>query len=184
MYTIKNKKGFTLIEVLIAGLMTGVIISGAFGFYVKMQDQTTVQMEMSNIQNIARASVEDISTTIRQAGYKLDSHDPYLINGDTLMVFFNIYNSVDTVIYFLAAQSGTSDDDESRNATYYLMKGCSYGSTAIYADNIVSISYLDIEDNVIRITITAQALYPDDSYNFNDGYRRLTLSEEVCLRNI
>ncbi len=186
MNTIKNNSGFTLIEVLIAILISGILISGAFGFYSTMQSQTTIQMEMSNIQNITRASLDDISSTLRQAGYKLNGHDPYLINGDTLMVFFNIYNSVDTVTYFIAGQSGTGDYEpqESENTTYYLMKGCSYGTTSIYSDNIVSVNFVNIEDNIIRISITAQTEYPDDTYNYNNGYRTWTLSEDVCLRNI
>ncbi len=201
MCTIKNQRGFTLIEMLIAVALSGIIISGGFSFYSKMQDQTTVQIEMSNIQNIARSSIEDISTTLRQAGYKLDGHEPYEINGDSLMIFYSMYDEVDTVSYFLASSSNVSgfddddddddddnddddDDESSEKNTYFLMKGCSYSSTSIYADNIVSINFESIEDNIIKITIKTQSEYQDESYNANNGYRDWTLSETVCIRNI
>ncbi len=192
MCTIKKNNGFTLIEVLIAVLLSGIIISGGFNFYTTMQNQTSIQMEISNIQNIARSSLDDIATTIRKAGYKLNTHDAFEINGDSLMVFFAQYNSVDTVIYFLSSDSDDDDNDDddddddesSDNSSYYLMKYCSYGTTSIYSDNIVSIDFLDIDNNIIEITITAQSEYPDDTYELYNGYRRWTLSETVCIRNI
>ncbi|MFC1475098.1 PilW family protein [Candidatus Zixiibacteriota bacterium] len=195
MYIIKNNKGFTLVEVLIAVLLSGLVLTSGYKFYSAAQSQTTIQMELSKIQNMARSSLDDIKRTLRQAGYKLTSHDPYLINGDSMMVFFNVHNPVDTVSYFLTDPStvnGTMNIDgydiglpqKIDNTTYCLVKSCSFGTASVYSDNIVSLKFLKLKENVIRITITTQSEYPDEAYNLNNGYRRWTLSEEVCLRNI
>lgn len=182
MKRIQNQLGLTLIEMLITVLLSGVLMSAGFSFYSSMQNQTTAQMELSNVQSICRCSMDEIKSSLRDAGFMLTTHDAYLINGDTLMVYYKNNASVDTIGYFLAGRD--DDDDHHENTTYRLMKRTADGNSSIYADNIIAVSYREVSSNRIEISITAQSELRDEAYNFNNGYRRYTLSEEVFLRNI
>lgn len=177
-----NQRGLTLLEMLITVFLSGVLMTAGLSFYSSMQSQTTSQMELSNVQSICRCSVDDIKSSLRDAGFMLTTHDAFYINGDTLMVYYKNDSLVDTIGYFLA---GTDDDDDDRETqTFQLMKRNSDGSVSIYADNIVSIGYQQVGSNRVEVSITAQSELRDDAYRFNNGYRRYSLTEEVCLRNI
>ena len=195
MNIIRKKSGFTIVEILIAVLLSGIVLTAGVKFYTAVQNQSTVQMELSNIQNLARCSLDDIKSNLRLAGYKLTNHPAYeIIDDDKLQVYYNITNPVDTVAYYLANTNigdiiEYSDDGYTTTSpvdvrTYELVKRNPDGTTSVFADNIVSIKYLEVSDNVIRITITTQAELQDEAYELNNGYRRWTLTEEVCLRNI
>ena len=64
-----NKCGFTLIEMLIALVVTMVIMGGAYSVFNSQQRQTTIQTNVSDAQQNVRAAMDFLSRDLRMAGY-------------------------------------------------------------------------------------------------------------------
>ena len=69
----KSSAGFTLIEVLIAMLVSLVIMGGAYTFFNTQQRQTTIQTNVSDAQQTLRAAMDFVARDIRMAGYDPDN---------------------------------------------------------------------------------------------------------------
>ena len=101
MRKLKCSKGYTLIELLISLFITGLLVAAGMKFYVSMHNQALAQEEISYMQQNARSCLQEVSKSLRMAGYKIGSHPAYRINGDSLYVFYNDSQPVDTVLYYL-----------------------------------------------------------------------------------
>ena len=66
------KKGFTLVEVLIAMLVTLVMMAGGYSVFNTYQKQTTIQSFVSDAQQTLRAAMDFMVREIRMAGYDPD----------------------------------------------------------------------------------------------------------------
>ena len=87
---LRAQHGVSLVELLIAVLLTGILTSASFQFYSSMYIQSEAQFDKSEIQNICRVSLSEMKKTLRMAGYKLDAATPpYVINGDSLKIYYN-----------------------------------------------------------------------------------------------
>ena len=93
---LKAAKGFTIIELLIAMLLAGIVTAAAMGIYITQHKQWLVQDEVSDMQASIRASAVELSTQIRMAGYNVPEGIPeleaYNTNPDTIVI---IYDSAD-----------------------------------------------------------------------------------------
>ena len=185
---IAGNRGFTVLEVLIAALITGILATATLQFYSRMHNQAETQYDVSEAQHQCRASLFDIVKTLRMAGFKLDGHPAYEISGDTLAVYFSETQPVDTVVYYL---------EEFRESEYHhlgvspekttlrrLMKRRNSTLAGAFADNITSIRYSIVDSANIVIAITAQTPRSDDTYAPNGGYRTFSLAERVNIRNL
>jgi len=65
----KSTAGFTLIEVLIAMAVSMIILGGAYSVFMSQQKNTTVQINVSDIQQNLRAAMDFLVRDIRMAGY-------------------------------------------------------------------------------------------------------------------
>jgi len=68
---IRRIAGFTIIEILIAVLLAGLITSAAMALYLTQRKQLFVQEEVSDMQASIRAAMAELSTRIRMAGYNV-----------------------------------------------------------------------------------------------------------------
>ena len=68
---ILNENGVSIIEMLIALLMVGVVTTSIFKLYITQHESYLVQDDITNIQQNARASIDELSRQIRMAGYDL-----------------------------------------------------------------------------------------------------------------
>ncbi|UCE25716.1 MAG: prepilin-type N-terminal cleavage/methylation domain-containing protein [Candidatus Zixiibacteriota bacterium] len=184
----RSSRGFTILEVLIAGLITAILATASFRFYTSMHNQTETQYEVSEVQHQCRASVNDIKKTLRQAGFKLVGHPAAEMNGDSLAVYFSETQPVDTVLYYLEE---FNDHDYWRvpdlpegQKLYKLMKRRNSSTPEIYTDYIVDIDFTQVDTRTMLITVTAQVSKKDDSFQENGGFRTWTLDEQVTLRNV
>lgn len=66
---INKTSGFTLIEVLIAMVVTLIIMGGAYSVFNSQQKTTVIQTNVSDAQQSLRAALDFISRDIRMAGY-------------------------------------------------------------------------------------------------------------------
>ncbi len=188
MKRLRNNRGYTIIEMLVAVLITGILASAGFEFYISMHNQTLAQEEISDMQQASRASLQEITKTMRMAGYKVGAHPAYEINGDSLSIYFSDSQPVDTVLYYLASYS--YDEMQSMppfstgNQPKKLMKQINNSTAEIFADYIKSVSYTAINSSTIQISVEVQASMPDEDYNYNNGYRSYAATETVNLRNV
>ena len=66
---IKRQQGFTLVEVLVALVITGVVVGGIYSTYYSQQKSYLVQEEVAGMQQQLRAAMYLIERDIRLAGY-------------------------------------------------------------------------------------------------------------------
>jgi len=183
------ERGFTILEVLIAALITGILVSASFEFYTKMHGQSETQFNVSEMQQLARSSMQDIRKTLLQAGFKLSGgHPPYEITGDTLAVYYSITLPVDTVKYYLveftAGEYAQVPNLPVGEKLYKLVKKVNSEAAAVYADFVTEIIYNQIDAANIVVTISVQAMQSDDSYAPNNGFRIYSVSDRIKIRNV
>ncbi|MBU0984750.1 MAG: prepilin-type N-terminal cleavage/methylation domain-containing protein [candidate division Zixibacteria bacterium] len=185
MKTTRYNKGYTIVEMLIALLITGLIASAGFEFYISVHNQTMAQEDISDMQQNSRASLYEIGRTLRMAGYKVGTHAPYEILDDTLRVFMRGTQPVDTVTYFLARDTRTSMvEGEESQPVYRLMKKTNSLDAQAFTDMIESVSYTVVNPTTIEVSLRVRATRSDEDFTSNDGYREFTATERVKLRNL
>jgi prepilin-type N-terminal cleavage/methylation domain-containing protein len=182
---IRSNKGVTFIELMIAALITGIIAVAAFNFYGKMQGQSVVQSDVSDIQLICRNSVLEMKKMARMAGFKVGLHPAYEISGDTLSLYMHVSQPVDTVRYFLAPMASPNpDDDGNTRAIFSLMKQVNSSRPVLFADYLTQLTYANPDSSTLMITVTAETSHRDLDYHTNNGYHQYTLTEKINFRNI
>lgn len=191
----RGNRGFTIIEILIATLITSIVATAAFHFYVSMHNQVITQMEVSDMQQVCRASLQEIGANLRMAGYKLpEGHDPFeIVDDHTLRIYFaqSDEQPVDTVTYFLQEFSDSayaSVPGLPEGATlYWLMKQVNYGTETdpqMFSEFLTDIQFTEIDSSTIAISIWVQSTRRDDAYSLNGGYHTFTNTERVNMRNV
>ncbi len=188
MNRLRKSNGYTLIELLIALIVTGIIATAGFQFYVKMHNSTLSQEQISDMQQSSRVSLERISKSIRMAGFKIGAHPAYRINGESLFVFASISQPVDTILYFLAdydnSELANVDSLDASVRPRKLMIQVNGGAPEVFADNIHSMNFRVVNPTTIEVALTVQPLKPDESFAQNEGYRMFTANERVKMRNL
>jgi type II secretory pathway pseudopilin PulG len=188
MKKIKTSGGFTLAELLIGVILTGLITTAGFKFYVSMHNSSISQQEVTDIQQTSRACLDDISKTLRMAGYKIGSHIPYLVNGDSLYVFFNGSQPVDTVLYFLEnytkAELHYLDDFPQGFVPRKLMKKVNSSNPDKFAGMINDITYTVHSPSRVEILIDVQSSKADEDFASTSGYRMYSTGETISIRNL
>lgn len=181
---LRTARGYTILELLVALLLTGVIAAAGFSFYVSMHNSATTQEDISNMQHTARSSLQEMAKSLRMAGYKLNGHAPYRIAGDSLYIFYSDTKPVDTVVYYLNKNLLLASGRPTGWQPLYLMKRVNSETPAIFSDVVRSISYTVIDSATIEISIEAQTIKADDTWQLNSGYRSFTSTERVSIRNL
>lgn len=188
MKRLRTNHGYTIIELLIALFMTGLISMAGFQFYVAMHNSTIVQEEVSEMQNNCRASLDDIIRNLRMAGYRVGGHVPYSINGDSLCVYYLDSASIDTVLYYLASYTtselATLPSYPDGLVPRKLMKQENGAAAAVFSDYIHDITYTAVSSSTVEVTLEVQSSRPDEGFAENEGYRILSATETVNLRNL
>jgi|WetSurMetagenome_2_1015567.scaffolds.fasta_scaffold26115_3 type II secretory pathway pseudopilin PulG len=170
-----SQAGMTIIELLIAAIMTISVVSAAFNFYVKSHQQYISQEDISEAQENLRASVEEIGRQIRMAGYNLpDSIQPIIIDSvstgsDTLV----INRDTLTIRYYV-------DQTDTLNPT--LIKEVE-GRAEIYSEQIKNFQVTPLSNMALRITLQSQGYKYDHDIRHGKRVER-TESKVVTIRNI
>ncbi|MEE8577709.1 MAG: prepilin-type N-terminal cleavage/methylation domain-containing protein, partial [candidate division Zixibacteria bacterium] len=156
---LRNSRGFTILEVMIAALITGILATASFRFYTAMHNQTETQAEVSDVQHLCRSSVHEIKKTLRLAGFKLTTHNAIEINGDSLAIYYSDTQPVDTVLYFLEEFSD-SEYFKVKNLPdgqqlYKLMKKENSAAAVICTDFIRDVDFQVVDSKTIEITVLA-----------------------------
>ncbi len=98
----RKEKGFTIIELLIALLITGILVTAGYGVYINQHEGWIIQEQVSSMQQNARAAMHELETKIRMAGYKLPGGiEPIYAqntNPDTITIIFKSEMGCDATI--------------------------------------------------------------------------------------
>ncbi|OHB74219.1 MAG: hypothetical protein A2Z25_22115 [Planctomycetes bacterium RBG_16_55_9] len=89
----RRNAGFTIIEILIAVFLAGLITSAAMGLYLTQRKQLSVQEEVTDMQSNIRAATAELATKIRMAGYKvpegLDAITAWNTDPDSILLVYD-----------------------------------------------------------------------------------------------
>ena len=122
----RNQCGFTIVELLVAALITATIATAGFRFYASVHGAALSQTNVSDLQQLCRKSMQDIRRSFRMAGFRLAGHPPWEIKADTLAIYYGNSQPVDTVRYYLdeytSSQYSAMPDLPGGTRIYYLMK--------------------------------------------------------------
>ena len=206
-------RGFTLVEILVAMVLSGLVLSGIYSTYQSQQRSYILQDQIAQMQQNLRAAMYLMTRELRMAGFDPSNKAGagIVAKSDTSLRFTKDDNGNGTVTDPVA--------DPGEDLTYSL-----YTSDGIQklgrknptqnqpvAENIEALwfVYLD-EDNVetatltnirsVEITLVARAGRETKDYintmtyfnksgtipfgPYNDGYHRRVLSEQVNCRNL
>ena len=93
---LKNNFGFSLIEVLVAVTITGFVTAAIFEAFKSQHKHYMVQDDITTIQQNGRASIDELTRQIRQAGYGVPSEFPCIFaantNPDTITLVYQYKN--------------------------------------------------------------------------------------------
>lgn len=172
---IKNK-GFTLLELLIAAILTIVISSAALTFLARSNQQYYSQEEISEMQQSLRASMQEIVKQVRMAGFGLPDTLPG-IDIDT------IPSAADTLTVFRDTFAIKFYIDATTDSLHPSLIKSVNNVPSLYATDISQFEVRWLSSRSIRITLSAKTSKAD--YDIGGG-NALCRSETqiVNLRNI
>jgi type IV pilus assembly protein PilW len=211
-YSPKSREsGFTLVELLIAMLISLLLLSAISAAFISQRKAYDVQEQINEMVQNARAAMDMISREVRMAGYDpsgaMQKTDPAYadfvgIPYDTsqLEVVADLNGDGET-------DGATSDDDANEDVVYkfydstdpnypnQIKRKTGNGYFQPFAENIqaFSFAYLDSSGNPtattgnirqIRITIKARTSKPDPNYSANGGYRTYELVSLITPQNL
>ena len=173
-----NERGMSIIELLIATILSLFVLSAALEFYLSQHKGWLMQNEVAEVQQNARICVDDIAETLRMAGYGLPvGHPSVEIGTDSLTVyaFDEINADIDTVQYYIF----------SWDTRYpYLVRHVNGEPAAFFSNDVESLKVAEISPRRFEISLTSRSESPDEEFIGGDGYRRRTVSTEVVARNL
>ena len=188
--------GFTLIEMLIACTIGAFVFAAVVSFFINQQQHYNVRRQVAAMQENTRTGLDFMARELSMAGY-----DPtetagagiVVANANTLQVTMD-----------LNGNGTTADTDE--NVTYVLFNNGGNqslgrtvaGTTELVAANISALqfSYALADGTItatpanssqiraIDVTLTGRTAQPDPQYSTNGGYRDLTLTTRILVRNM
>jgi len=209
---IKSRYGFTLVELLIAIAIGGVVMAGICSAYYSQQESYITQDQVSAMQQNLRAGLWFMEREIRMASY-----DP------TGTANAGIVTANATSIRFTLDLNADGDtDDSNEDITYALYDSDGDGDSDLarkvgvennqpVADNVdvLNFVYLDQAGDIattlpdirsVQVTLVARAQRPDTRYTDtasyanqqgeqilstqNDNFRRKRLTAEIKCRNL
>ena len=109
----ERKNGVTLIELLLALMLSSILISALYRAFITQQKTYTVQDQVAEMQQNVRVAIDQMTREIRMAGY----------GGDMLSIFADINGftniitpSSDTITIILADQVGVLKENTAKGA--------------------------------------------------------------------
>ncbi len=182
----------TLVELLIAMAILGVVMGGVTSGFVNQRKITAIQNQRVVLIQQAQAAMDLVTRELRTAG-----------TNPTGTAFVPVtYNASQLEIRADLNGNGTTDTNNDLDehliyaydsANKRITRDAGSGAQPL-VDNIQTFTfrYLDsagaetIVNNAIRqlqVTITARTAAPDPKYKENNGYRTFTMTSLIALRN-
>jgi type IV pilus assembly protein PilW len=205
----KTTRGFTLIELIIAMSLGLIVLGSLYGVFTMQNRTASVQEQIADMQQNARAGLEILMRDIRMAGYNPSKTNPWTSgtapaitaatanslsivadlngNGNTTT---DASNLEETITYDLYNDDGVSCLGKTSNGTRQPVVEHIESLAFVYYDGgggALSIPPVLSSVRKIQVTITARSALPDERYVdpvYGDHYRRYTLTSQVTPRNL
>jgi type IV pilus assembly protein PilW len=210
--TIKSRYGFTLVELLIAIAVGGVVMAGICSAYYSQQESFITQDQVSAMQQNLRAGLWFMEREIRMAGYDpTGTANTGIVTANATSIRFTLDLNADgdtddsneDITYSLYDSDGDGDSDLARKV--------GAGNNQPVADNVDALNFVYLDQagyitttlpdiRSVQVTLVARAQRPDARYTDtasyanqqgeqiistqNDNFRRKLLTAEVKCRNL
>jgi type IV pilus assembly protein PilW len=207
----RNNRGFTIVEVLVALSLTGIVMTAIYTTYISQQKSYSIQSQIGYMQQNLRAALQVMTGELRMAGY-----DPKG-TADAKVVSLSTSPAAIRFTADLNADGDTDDANEDITYSVYTSDGVQQlgrknpdvnMSVAEHVE-ILDLVFLDADNNAtanpdevrsIQVTIVAKTSQIDNFYSDQetfrnlqgttvlgpegDGFRRMLLAEQVKCRNL
>lgn len=204
-----KSNGFTLVELLVAMVITGIVSTAIFSTFQSQQKSYLIQEQVAEMQQNLRAAMNMTVRDIRMAGYDPDrtSQAGFVAatGNSTSYTLVSDNDTLETITYSLYDSSADGDNDIGRKIDA--------GNNQPIAENIENMEfYYTLEDTTqtlipadtsnirnVQITMLARTGRTDPKFKntkqyttpsganwgpYNDGFRRSLLSTTVKCRNM
>ena len=189
-YSRNNDGGFTLLEILIAMLISTIVLGIAGKTFIIQSKSYDIQRQITEMMQMGRAAINLMTREVRMAGYNTTNtpFDGIIYDPDQLQVFADLNGDGDTADAF---ENITYTYD---SASFTINRDTGSGNQPL-ADNIQSFEFeyynaagtqatASSDIRKVQILITARTEKPDSDYAYNSGYRTYPLASMVKPRNI
>ncbi|XOF32946.1 MAG: prepilin-type N-terminal cleavage/methylation domain-containing protein [Candidatus Electrothrix sp. YB6] len=175
--------GFTLVELMVAMVISGLVIAGIIGVYTIQQRSYTVQEQVSELQQKGRSALDFMARDIRMAGF--DDADNNCTSGvittaNPTEFAFETCNTGGKKVTVTYSLDGTNlfwleDDGVAPEETEELLLEGVDGFEFLYFDedgNSLSTDPADPDDiQTVRISMLVRSTYPDPKYTDSVTYK-------------
>jgi type II secretory pathway pseudopilin PulG len=186
-----NHAGTTLVELLIAMAIVGLIMGAITSMFAKQRKAYAVQEQVAAMTQQAQAAMELVSRELRAAGTNLTgaTFTPVTYSPTQLEIRSNLGNNNNTtddpnehVIYAHDAAARRITRQDGVNVAEVVAETIQAFNFA-YLKKDGSPATLSSDIRAVRLTITARTAAPDSGYKTNGGYRTYSLISVITLRN-
>jgi len=185
-----HEDGFTVIELLIAMAMMGVILAAVFTFAIAQGQFLSTREQVTQMTQGARAAMDMLTHEIDIAGYnptgaalsgvtfntaQLQLQADLDGDGDTDALDENIIYTYNATTRQIFRNTGDGDQPLANNITAFTFE---------YLDANGNPTTVSANIRQLRMTLTARTGKPDLSFSANGGYRTYTLTSLITPRNL
>jgi type IV pilus assembly protein PilW len=193
--TIRNKKGFTLTEIIVSMGIGMVVLAAVTTTFMSQARYYNAQEQVNEMEQNARGALDVITRELKMAGYNPASGT---ITGVT-------YSTSQLQIEADLDSSGTISTTSTANeriiyafdsANNQITRKVGSGSTQVLAENITAFDFTyykadgitttttSSEIRQVKIDITARTSKPDPNYSSNGGYRTYQIFNTITPINL
>ena len=148
---IRDQIGFSLVELLVAVLLGGIITAAALAVYMTQHNQWIVQDEIADMQANARAAIDEMATRIGMAGYRVPEGVPAIrasnSNPDTILVLTD-----SNALTGVKLEQAMSTPSSELRCTGYNLDGLNDGDWALIYDPATKTGEFFLVSSVNRST--------------------------------
>jgi prepilin-type N-terminal cleavage/methylation domain-containing protein len=156
----KAGAGFSLIELMIAMVISTLLLSAVYAVYASLSKSYTTQNVSAEVQQSVRAAIDLMAEDLMMAGLDPDA---------VADAKFEVATGTNVRMTMDRNLNGTIDDSDDERVTYSYdgssLRQCLYETTAsadweTFVDNVTgfSLTYLDADNNVIASPVTSTNL--------------------------
>jgi prepilin-type N-terminal cleavage/methylation domain-containing protein len=110
---VTGQAGFSMVELLVALLMLGIVSTAAFNFYTQQHESMVQQVDVSDTQQGLRATMDEITRKIHLAGYRVFGGNAVMTLNDNTWLALRYHDgtAVRTQLFFPYINTATGRTD-------------------------------------------------------------------------